>query len=92
MEGKRARAIIVLTGAAAMIVAAGCTPAGSSGQGGGSELVKSKCTLCHTIDRVNSAKKDKAGWEQTIGRMRAKGAQMSDAEAAQIAEYLSSQK
>jgi hypothetical protein len=46
--------------------------------------------MCHTIDRINEASKDKVSWEQTIARMRTKGAQLTDAEAAQIADYLSS--
>jgi cytochrome c5 len=76
-----------------VLAAVGCTPTGSFGQSsGGAELVASKCTMCHTIDRVNQASKDKASWDQTIARMRTKGAQMTDAEAAQIAEYLSSKK
>jgi hypothetical protein len=70
-------------------VAAGCTPVGKSGQAGANlELVKNKCTLCHPIDRINQANHDLAGWNQTIARMRGKGAQITDAEAAQIAEYL----
>jgi hypothetical protein len=54
--------------------------------------VANKCTMCHTIDRINQASKDKTGWEQTIARMRTKGAQLTDTEAAQIADYLSSKK
>jgi cytochrome c5 len=76
-----------------VLAAIGCTPAGSSGQAtGGAELVANKCTMCHTIDRINQASKDKASWDQTIARMRTKGAQLTDAEAAQIADYLSSKK
>ena len=45
--------------------------------------------MCHTIDRINQANKDRASWEQTIARMRTKGAVLTDAEAGQIADYLS---
>lgn len=56
----------------------------------GLALVESKCSLCHTLDRVESASKDAAGWEQTVARMRDNGAVMTDAEAQQIVDYLSS--
>jgi cytochrome c2 len=89
MRAKTTWAIAVLTSAAVAIAAAGCTPTGKSGQAGaGLELVKSKCTMCHTIDRIDQANKDRPSWDQTIARMRSKGAQLSDTEAAQIAEYL----
>ena len=45
--------------------------------------------MCHSIDRITQANKDRPGWDQTVARMRSKGAVMTDAEAAQIAEYLS---
>jgi hypothetical protein len=41
------------------------------------------------MDRINQANHDHAGWVQTIARMRGKGAVLTDAEAAQIADYLS---
>jgi hypothetical protein len=44
--------------------------------------------MCHTIDRISQAQKDRAGWEQTVARMRGKGAVVTDAEAAQIVDYL----
>jgi cytochrome c5 len=74
----------------AIFALAGCTPTGQVSQsGGGSELVASKCTMCHPIDRINQANHDRAAWVQTIDRMRGKGAVLTDAEAAQIADYLS---
>ena len=79
---------------AVMIVfaSASCTPTGTGASGQGFELVKNKCTMCHTIDRINQANKDRATWEQTIARMRTKGAVLTDAEAGQIADYLSQPK
>ena len=68
----------------------GCTPNGAAGgqPGGGLELVKNKCTVCHTADRITQAKKDRAAWEKTVTRMRANGAVLTDAEAAQVIDYL----
>jgi len=83
-----------LTSAAAvglMLLATACTAGGGQGakSGPGFELVKAKCTMCHTIDRISSASKDRAGWEQTVTRMRSKGAVVTDTEAGQIVDYLS---
>lgn len=92
MQIRVVRHAAILFVATVMMAAVGCTPTGSGGPAAGStELITSKCTMCHTIDRINQANKDQAGWEQTIARMRTKGAQLTDAEAAQIAEYLAAQ-
>lgn len=54
----------------------------------GKAAFEGKCTMCHAASRSLSAKKDKAGWEKTIDRMRGKGADVDAAEAAAIADYL----
>ena len=93
MRATMVRVASILAVAALIFAAFGCTPTGSGEQlSGGAELVKAKCTMCHTIDRVNEVKQDQAAWEQTISRMRTKGAQLTDAEATEIAVYLASQK
>ena len=46
----------------------------------GRELVELQCTLCHTLERVNSARHDRAGWEATINRMVKNGAAISEDE------------
>jgi len=76
----------------------GATSGGSSGLKPSSDpaldagrvLVESKCKLCHTLDRVKTAKKDGAGWTATVERMRKNGAVLSDTEAQQIIDYLAS--
>ncbi len=89
MRGTNARFATAVAAVAIVLTSAACTPTGSGSSGQGAELVKSKCTMCHTIDRINQANKDRASWEQTIARMRTKGAVLTDAEAGQIADYLS---
>lgn len=85
IEGVRGFGLLVA--AVLMVSAAACTPTGAS-SGGDTELVKSKCTMCHSFDRVSGATKDRAAWESTIARMRNAGAVMTDAEAAKIADFL----
>jgi cytochrome c5 len=54
-------------------------------------LVESKCSGCHTLDRVWAASKDSAQWESTVRRMEANGLQISDDERVTIVAYLASQ-
>jgi cytochrome c5 len=55
---------------------------------GGEELLQARCTRCHGLDRVQAAAKTQADWEATVERMRAKGAELTDAEAQLLVEYL----
>ncbi len=52
-------------------------------------LVESKCSLCHTTERVYSADYDRSTWEATIDRMKANGLVITDEEYEQIVVYLS---
>jgi len=55
----------------------------------GEKLVNGRCNSCHGLDRVHKARKDKAGWEQTVNRMIHKGARLNEAERQAVADYLS---
>jgi cytochrome c5 len=80
MQGMRTTGWI----AAAALLAAGAAFAAADGKA----LFEAKCTACHAADRALSQKKDRAGWERTVERMKAKGAQVGADEAAAIAGYL----
>lgn len=54
----------------------------------GAGLVQQRCTVCHSLDRVNAASKDKAGWETTVSRMIRNGAKVTEQEKAAIVQYL----
>ncbi len=73
-----------------VIAIAGCTPQGNAPDtaSAGAAVVQRRCSVCHTLERVESAKKDEAGWNTTIDRMRTKGAVVSAEEQAQIIAYL----
>ena len=86
----RARGLLgasLVVGALALV---GCTPQGSApdASSAGAAVVKQRCSVCHTLERVESAKKDEAAWNVTIDRMRTKGAVVSAEEQTQIIEYL----
>jgi cytochrome c5 len=57
----------------------------------GAAILQEKCTVCHSLERVEAAQYDDVGWEQVIERMREKGADLTDDEATALAEYLSLQ-
>ena len=65
----------------------GVAPAGAA-DAATANLVNTVCASCHNLDRVNNKKADNAGWTTTVTRMQGKGADLTDAQAAQIAEYL----
>ena len=66
------------------------TPGEATGLDGGA-LLQEKCTVCHDLERVTAEDNDAVGWAAVIDEMIAKGAQVSEDEAAAIAEYLSLQ-
>lgn len=57
-------------------------------QPGGAALLQARCTRCHTLDRVRQTPRTAGEWETIVARMRSKGAQLSDAEAAALVEHL----
>ncbi|MBU1750610.1 MAG: hypothetical protein KKA73_23260 [Chloroflexi bacterium] len=56
----------------------------------GEELLKDRCTQCHTLERVQGAKKTAEEWRITVTLMREKGAQLSNVEATILIGYLAS--
>ncbi|MCZ7543762.1 MAG: ABC transporter substrate-binding protein [Anaerolineae bacterium] len=54
----------------------------------GEALVAERCTVCHTIDRIEAAEKDEAGWTETVDLMIGNGAELNDAERAAVIDYL----
>lgn len=77
----------------ALVVALSLTGAGCSGTPADTTtdsavLLQRRCTICHGIERVDGATKDRAAWIATIDRMRSKGAKVTDSETQQLADYL----
>jgi hypothetical protein len=69
-----------------------------AGAGGGEEaratldgpaLVQERCTQCHDLGRVESAKKTPEAWRTTVERMVSRGAQLNQAEEEAVIAYLS---
>ena len=53
-------------------------------------LTKSKCTFCHSADRIckNLGRRNPVMWQKTIEKMQRKGARVSASEKAVIAQFL----
>lgn len=94
-------AVTLLTGCAGgtgTAIAPGAASGGGSTvtapdtSGGGADaaaaIVSDRCTRCHSTERIKAAQHDKAAWTKTVDRMRGKGAQLSDTEAAQVVDFL----
>lgn len=65
------------------------TPAITGSTDPGAQLVQAKCTMCHTIDRVEEAEKSREEWVTSVDRMKSNGLVVTDAEYATIVDFLS---
>lgn len=54
----------------------------------GKALVEERCTKCHDLGRVESAKKTAEEWKATVERMVAKGTQLNQEEQELVIKYL----
>lgn len=52
------------------------------------QLFENACSHCHSLEIPLSRKKSWDGWQETVRRMRQKGAPLDPAEAADVARYL----
>jgi Quinohemoprotein amine dehydrogenase A, alpha subunit, haem binding len=67
-----------------------CGTSNSSGTGGtdGLSLIQSRCSVCHSTDRITSAHKSAADWKITVNRMISHGAQLNTTEEQTLINYL----
>jgi hypothetical protein len=57
-------------------------------EGDGKELILRACTDCHGTDRITAQRKSLDQWQQTVGRMVRRGAQLDSDEADIVSAYL----
>jgi len=82
------RSVLCLLGAIALVGSGWVLPAMAQ-QDGGKALFEQKCSVCHSADRAKAKKKDRAGWEKTVMRMKnVNGCPITDDEAKTIIDYL----
>lgn len=95
------RSTRVMVGCAGLLVASLLVVSCSSGSGASADnaggrdvtdpaktLVDSKCSMCHSLDRVYSANKTREQWDTTMTRMKANGLVITDVDYASILDYL----
>ena len=56
--------------------------------GAGKDLVETRCSVCHDLERVAVVKRDRRGWPVIVADMVAWGAPATPGEAKTIADYL----
>ena len=54
----------------------------------GEQLLDARCGSCHAVTRATQSRKTLAEWESTVQRMRKSGANLTDAEAQVLSQYL----
>lgn len=90
---RRAPALVLVT-VLAVLSLAGCgsssTAAPVDATDPGGRLVATKCVMCHSLSRIESASYDKAGWLDTVSRMQRNGLVITAEEKAAIVDYLAS--
>ena len=59
--------------------------------GAGKELVETRCTLCHDLERVTAARRSKREWESVVANMLERFGLQAPDEARAISAYLAAQ-
>lgn len=80
--------VVALTGCGA--AASGPSPSETTSAAlDGQTVMQEKCVACHTLQRIESARKTPTEWEDVVGRMEANGLAITAEEKAAVLEYLS---
>ncbi len=66
------------------------TPAPTTATLDGSTLVQERCTMCHPLSRVESARYSAAEWKTIVDLMISRGAQLTPDEETVVVNYLAS--
>ena len=54
----------------------------------GAELLNERCSSCHGLNKIKQTKKTPSQWDQSVSRMIAKGARLTEAEKILLLDYL----
>jgi len=93
------RITLILLGLSLSIAACGGTEksetspqvlSGESAVPDGPAIVQTRCVVCHPAERIDGARHDRAGWEQTVDRMIKTGVSLTEAERKAVIDYLAS--
>jgi sulfite dehydrogenase (cytochrome) subunit B len=88
----RGAAVLVAMGFAALACRAGAAPdeTVTLSAGPGQDLTTGLCTICHSLEYIpaNAPAMNRGAWQKTIQKMQRFGAPLSDQQAQQILDYL----
>ena len=75
------------------ILAVACVALAAGSQSGlpdgkGKDAFERACAGCHELDTATSSRFTRSGWEQTVGDMVGRGAELNDEQAADVVAYL----
>jgi cytochrome c-type biogenesis protein CcmH/NrfF len=88
---------LILTILAIMLIVTACSSgttattsssSNSSTTQDGATLVKERCTVCHSLSRVESQKHNATDWKTIVDMMIGKGAQLTSEEETVVVNYL----
>lgn len=82
------RLTLVALAAALALAAAPAVGTEPSPIAAGKAVFETKCVACHALDRSLAKKADRAGWQEILTQMVAKGAALDKAEFDQVLGYL----
>ena len=63
-------------------------PAAAPSSSEGASILEERCTVCHSLDRVEQKQKTHEEWTTTVTRMIGKGAELSESEQATLIDHL----
>jgi competence protein ComEA len=66
----------------------GSTGSGNTGGTDGAALMQTRCSVCHSTDRITSAHKTADEWKTTVTRMISHGAKLNATEEQTLVDYL----
>jgi cytochrome c553 len=79
----------LIAGLTATLASEEVSPAEAASANDGASLLETRCTDCHSTDRVRRVKNTRDQWTKTVTRMIGKGARLNEVEQSTLIEYLS---
>jgi mono/diheme cytochrome c family protein len=84
--------VLVFTGMLLASCKSNSTPAAATSPSGavsdGQALMQTRCSVCHSVNRITSAHKTADQWKTTVDKMVANGAQLSSQEEQTLIDFL----
>ena len=81
-------AVALILSASLLLACGGPAPAAAPSSSEGASILGERCTVCHSLDRVEQKQKTREEWTTTVTRMIGKGAELSESEQATVIDYL----